>query len=151
VSGSFVYDDVLKTVSFTLNNIVPVSFSGGPQLAPGTFSATGIPVTSTPLGGGAFQLSQAGSATATTPTALSAPFSTTGNTPAVSAFGCLINNIADQCGFSLGPGGWTVTDGSQTYNVFMTFNVNVVPEPATIAMLGVGLAGLVVAERRRRA
>jgi len=150
VSGSFVYNDVANTVSFTLNNLVPVSFSGAPfpQLAPGVFSATGIPVTSTPLGGGAYQLSQAGSATATTPSSF-LPLSTTSNTPAVSGFGCLVNNIADQCGFSLGPGGWTVTDGSLNYNVFMTFNVNVVPEPATVALVGVGVLGLAVARQRR--
>jgi len=54
VNGSFVYDNVINTVSFTLNNIVPVSFVGAPfpQLAPGLFSATGIPVISIPLGGG---------------------------------------------------------------------------------------------------
>jgi len=148
VNGSFVYDNVINTVSFTLNNIVPVSFVGAPfpQLAPGLFSATGIPVISIPLGGGAYQIVQTAPASATAPLTF-LPLSTTGNTPVVSALTCVVNTGADQCGFSLGPGGWTVTDGVKSYNVFMTFNVNV-PEPGTLALVSVGVLGLALRQRR---
>jgi hypothetical protein len=65
----------------------------------------------------------------------------------VSALTCVVNTGADQCGFSLGPGGWTVTDGVKSYNVFMTFNVNV-PEPGTLALVSVGVLGLALRQRR---
>ncbi|HBZ68327.1 MAG TPA: hypothetical protein DEP35_00625 [Deltaproteobacteria bacterium] len=153
VNGSFVYDNVANTVSFNLNNIVPVSFVGAPfpALSPGLFSvlsSSAIPVTSIPLGGGEYEIVETGPATATAPLAWSPPFVTTGNTPVVSSLTCVVNTGADTCGFSLGPSGWTVTDGTTNYNVFMTFDVNV-PEPDTIVMLIMGVLGLAVTRQRR--
>jgi hypothetical protein len=152
VTGSFVYDDVANTVSFSLTLSSPAIFTGGgPPAAvlPGTvYTATGIPVLNIPLGGGAYELVQNGAATSSTAVAgWGAPYSQVVGTPNVSSLDCTVNSGADVCGVSLGPAGNLITDGATPYQVLETFNVNV-PEPATIAIVGAGLLGLLVAARR---
>ena len=150
VSGSFVYDDVANTVSFTLTLLAPAVFTGGgppATLLPGTvFSASGIPVLKIPSGGG-YELIQIGTATGVVaPVGWGAPYSQVVGTPDVSSLDCLVDT-GSQCGFSLGAGGNIITDGVTPYQVLETFNV-VVPEPATLAIVGVGLAALLLLNRR---
>jgi hypothetical protein len=152
VSGSFVYDDVANTVSLSLTLLAPAVFTGGgppATLLPGTvFTVSGIPVLNIPLGGGAFELVQTGSATGVvSPVGWGAPYSQVVGTPDVSSLDCTVGLGSDQCGVSFGPGGNVITDGVNGYQVLETFNVNV-PEPATVAILSMGLAGLVLASRR---
>ena len=151
VGGSFVYDDVANTVSFSLTLLSPGIFTGGgPPAAvlPGTvYSAAGIPVVNIPLGGGQYEIVQAAPATATAVALWGAPYSQLPGLPAVSGLTCFVNTGADQCGVSLGPNGNSITDGAIPYQVFQTIDANV-PEPATIAFLGLGLLGLLAAGRR---
>jgi len=152
VVGSFVYDDVANTVSFSLQLVPPALFTGIPPTATllngSLYTATGIPVTKTNLSGGKYELSQSGAATGSAAPIWGAPYSQTSAVPTVSSLTCLVNSTGSgTCGVSLGPGGNLITDGVTPYQVFETFNVNV-PEPATLAIVGAGLAGLLLATRR---
>jgi hypothetical protein len=148
VSGSFTYNSGPGTVDFVLTLTGPAAFGPVTVLAGTTFSATGVPVLSAPLGGGVVAISQSGFATGLVSPLLSAPpLTVLANTPAVSALNCLIGTGADQCGVSLGAGGLTVNAGGPNYDVFLTFNVNV-PEPTTLALVLAGLGGLALRGRR---
>jgi len=150
VTGSFVYDDVANTVSFSLSLAVPATFTGGgptATLSGALYTGSGIPVMKIPLGGGAYQIIQVGSASGIAlPEVWGAPYSETIGVPTISGLSCTVNTGSDQCGVSLGPDGHQITDGSVPYQVFQTFNVNV-PEPATLAIVAAGLAGLLLASR----
>jgi hypothetical protein len=153
VSGSFVYDNVGNTVSFSLTLLSAAVFTGGgppASVLPGTaFTAVGIPVLNIPLGGGQYELVQIGPATAVVaPVGWGAPYSQIVFTPDVSSLVCVVNTGADQCGVSLGPGGNIITDGVSPYQVLETFNVNV-PEPTTMALIGFGVLGLAWAGSKR--
>lgn len=149
VAGSFTYNSGPGTVDFVLTLTGPAVFGGVTVLAGTTFSAIGVPVVSAPLGGGVVAISQSGFATGLVAPLLSAPpLGVIANTPAVSALNCLIGTGADQCGVSLGAGGFTVNAGGPNYDVFVTFNVNV-PEPTTMALVGAGFLGLGWAGRKR--
>ena len=155
-SGVFTYDSGTNTVDLTLTLTQDADFGGLAQLLAGTtFTASGISVMSFPLGGGAFQIVQIGSATGlVSPLNLAVAGGATvlANTPAVSGLTCSIGTGSDQCGVSFGAGGFSFhsTALDADYNAFVTFNVNVVPEPGTLATLAFGIAGLTFASRRRR-
>jgi len=155
VTGSFVYDDVANTVSFSLSLAAPATFTGGAPpatlLAGSLYTVSaipGIPVMKIPLGGGAYEIVQVGAAAGVAlPIAWGPPYGQTVGVPDISGLTCTVNTGSDQCGFSLGPGGNLITDGATPYQVFETFNVNV-PEPATLAIVGAGLAALLLVSRR---
>lgn len=151
VSGSFTYNSGPSTVDFTLTLTAPASFGAVSVLAGSQFVASGVPVTTAPLGGGAYVISQIAPSNAGVAVALSPAFPLLANTPAVSGLMCTVGTGADQCGVSLGPGGFTI-DASPIgiFDAFVTFNVNV-PEPTTALLLVSGLGGLAYASRRRAA
>jgi hypothetical protein len=154
LTGTLVYDNVANTLSFTLVNSAAVGFGPAPfpALAAGQTFTGSAPVLSLPLGGGAVNLLSNGPGSATAPTVWSSLTNAT-NTPTVTSVNCTVGTGADQCGLAFGPSGWTVHDAAGAlYNVYLVINLNTVPvpEPGTIALVGMGLAGLVVAGRRRR-
>lgn len=61
---------------------------------------------------------------------------------------CTIGTGSDQCGVSLGPTGLTFNAPGVNLDTFLTFNVSVVPEPASLTLVGVGIAALLVTRRR---
>lgn len=148
VSGSFTYNSGPQTVDFTLTLLANASFGGPILLAGSTFSATGVPVFSTPFGGGVL-VSQSGAANGFAgPVFLSPALPLSANTPVVSALTCLIGSgIGDQCGVSLGSGGLEINN---QFSAFLTFNTAVVPLPAAAWLFGSAL-GLVGVMRRRTA
>src|SRR5579859_3290749 len=143
VSGTFTYDAVASTVSFTLDLTSNASLGGETLLAGSTFSAFTVPV----------QLTTSGSLTEITQTG--APLNGTANllfnpglamiqgTPAISALSCSLNQKTDVCGVSFGASGLEVgPDGSgNSYNSFLTFDVEAVPVPLPGAA-GLLLSGL---------
>jgi len=162
LTGTITYNSGPSTVDVLLTLAVPASFGGGTvSLGAGsTLSATGIPVISLPAGGGAYQIVQTGAAsgsvTGTVGSTLPITITPVALTPAISGLTCIVGTGADQCGLSIGPGGFTFNvtglgpslDGN--YDVFMTANVNV-PEPGTALLLASGTAALAFAARRRSA
>lgn len=149
VTGSFTYNAGPGTVDFVITLVAPASFGLPSLLAGSTFSAIGVPVITAPIGGGAFVLAQAGPATgAAGPFLAFPPFPLLAATPAVSGLTCTVGTGADQCGVSLGAGGFTIDATPYgVYDAFLTFNVNV-PEPGTALLVFSGLTGLVFAGRR---
>lgn len=155
-TGSITFNSGPSTVDLTLTLSQNADFGGFAQILAGsTFTASGIPVITIPMGGGAFQIVQAGLATGlVSPLNLAMPggASILASSPAVSGLSCTVGTGSDQCGASFGPGGLTFqsTLSGQNYDAFVTFNVNV-PEPGTLATLTLGITGLAFASRRRHA
>jgi len=156
VTGSITYHEGTSTVDITLTLTQDADFGGVAQLLAGTtIVATDVPVMTFPIGGGAFQIVQLGSAQGLVdPLLVDAPGGLTvlSNTPSVSGLTCSVGTGSDQCGVSFGPGGLEFHSGllGQDLEAFVTFNVNV-PEPGTLVTLAIGVAGLAFMGGRRRA
>lgn len=154
-TGSFTYNAGPSTVDLTLTLTQDADFGGTTQLLAGTtFSASGIPVMTFPTGGSTFQIIQLGAATGlVSPLNLVVAGGATvlADTPAVSGLTCFVGTGSDQCGVSFGPSGFSynATTSGNDFDAFVTFNVNVVPEPGTLMTLAFGIAGLSLAARRR--
>jgi hypothetical protein len=150
VAGSFTYNAGPQTVDFTLTLTGNANFGATQFLSGSTFTATGVPVIALPFGSGV-QVVQVGAASGT-----AFPFAATGFTvasanPTISGLTCSIGTGSDQCGVSLGAGGFQLSGGpGGPYDAFVTFNVNVVPVPAAVWLFGSAL-GLMGVMRRRAA
>jgi hypothetical protein len=152
-SGSFDYNPVTHMVDFTLMLLTNASFGPEVLLKGSVFSATGVSVTSSSLGGGALQITQSGAANGLANVSFNPGLPMILNTPAISGLTCSFGTGSDQCGLSLGAGGFEVGPNSKqvNYNAFLTFNTDVapVPLPAAVWMMLSGL-GYFAAFRRKR-
>ncbi len=155
VVGSFVYDDGTQTVDVTLTLIQDAVFSDEVQLtlayvAGTTFVASDVPVTPSAVGGGGFEIVQAGPATGSaSPFFLSVGVGgsfISATTPAVHDLRCAIFPSGGHCSVSFGPDGLAYTLSGEEAHSFVSFSV-AVPEPGTLWLLAAGIAGLARAAR----
>jgi hypothetical protein len=154
VSGSFDYNSVTKTVDFSLTLLANASFGSETLLKGSVFSASGVPVGLSSLGGGATEVTQNGAATGSATFSFNPGLAMILGAPVISGLTCSFGTGSDQCGVSLGASGLEVGPDSKNldYNAFLTFNTDVapVPLPAAAWLMFSGL-GYFAAFRRRRA
>ena len=154
VSGSFDYNSVTHTVDFSLTLLANASFGSETLLQGSVFSANGVPVGLSSLGGGATQVTQNGAATGLANLSFAPGLSMILGVPVISGLTCSFGTGSDQCGVSLGAGGLEVGPDFKNvdYNAFQTFNVAVapVPLPAAAWLMFSGLGYFAVLRRARR-
>ena len=155
MGGSFDYNPVANTIGFSLTLLANATFESETLLKGSVFSASGVPVGQSSLGGGAIEVTQNGAATGLATLSFNPGLPMILGAPVISGLTCSFGTASDQCGVSLGAGGLEVgPDANMTdYNAFLTFNVDVapVPLPAAAWLMLSGLGYLTAFKRRRAA
>ena len=153
VSGSFDYNPVTETVDFSLTLMANASFGSETLLRGSVFSASGVPVGLSSLGGGATEVTQNGAATGLATLSFNPGLAMILGAPVISGLTCSFGTGSDQCGVSFGASGLEVGPDSKglDYNAFLTFNTDVtpVPLPAAAWLMLSGLGWFAALKRRR--
>src|SRR5450631_1048156 len=102
VSGSFDYNSVTNTVDFSLTLLANASFGTETLLKGSVFSASGVPVGLSSLGGGATEVTQNGARTGSATLSFNPGLPMILGAPVISGLTCSFGTGSDQCGVSLG-------------------------------------------------
>ena len=158
-TGTVTMDDSLLLMSISLT--VPYSDISGSaingitsvQFTNTTYTFSNIPITITPGSPTVYAISGSGLATVDPATLTQVGTGGGSTNPIFSSVrvtgSCgLAADHTGQCGFTFGPTGFQVGAPLSSY-VRQTFNLAMVPEPTTAALVGLGILGLGWAGRRR--
>lgn len=150
MSGTLTYTpSTASTGTLTITSLELTSGASFGSITVGagsTFSSNGISVSVATYGTGKNAYTQymqnPGAVTGTADLILPSGIIESTNAPLISSLVCDIGGGTNTCGFSFGPTGLDLTQGTSTYDALLTFNTTVVPLPGAAWLLLSGLSGV---------